>query len=124
MAADPASFRDQFVSLFQSAVDQVVRETAPSAGLATRPGIDNALVNAAATLASMKSQGQTTVPDVAPGEVAQDAWTCAKMGFALMEARARGDTRGPAPGHAPAAERGPRAGAQDPGGSSPAGGYL
>lgn len=94
MAAEPESFRDQFVSLFQSAVDQVVRSTTPSSALASRPGTDNALVNAAATIASLKSQGQSPLPDVAPDEVAQDAWTCAKMGFALMEARARGDSAG------------------------------
>src|SRR5690349_23076697 len=94
MAAEPESFRDQFVSLFQSAVDQVVRSTTPAATLASRPGTDNALVNAAATIASLKSQGASPLPDVAPDEVAQDAWTCAKMGFALMEARARGDATG------------------------------
>ncbi|WP_109483826.1 metallophosphoesterase [Paraburkholderia sp. C35] len=91
MAAQPESFRDQFVSLFQSAVDQVVRTASPSTALVTRPGTDNALVNAAAAIAALKSQGQTTLPDVAPGEVAQDAWTCAKMGFSLLQARARGD---------------------------------
>ena len=98
MAAEPSSFRDQFVSLFQSAVDQVVRSTTPSASLASRPGTDNALVNAAAAIGSIRSQGQgqTPLPDAPPGGIAQDAWTCAKMGFALLQARARGDTAGAA----------------------------
>ncbi|MBN3757624.1 metallophosphoesterase [Paraburkholderia sp. Tr-20389] len=97
MAAEPGSFRDRFVSLFQSAVDQVVRNTTPSTALVTRPGTDNALVNAAAAIGSLTSSqvpGQTPLPDTAPGGIAQDAWTCAKMGFALLQARARGDTAG------------------------------
>ncbi|MBP0589594.1 metallophosphoesterase [Paraburkholderia sp. LEh10] len=92
MTIEPESFRDQFVSLFQSAVDQVVRNTTPSSGLASRPGMDNALVSAAAEIASLKAKGAASVPDAPPGAIAQDAWTCAKMGLELMEARARGDT--------------------------------
>ncbi|SIT41026.1 putative phosphohydrolase [Paraburkholderia piptadeniae] len=91
MATEPESFRDQFVSMFQSVVDEVVRTTTPSTGLTSRPGLDNPLVNAAATIAQLKAQGEASLPDVAPGEIAQDAWTCAKMGLDLMEARARGD---------------------------------
>jgi predicted phosphodiesterase len=92
MTTEPESFRDQFVSLFQSAVDEVVRCTAPSSGLASRPSLDNTLVSAASAIASLKAQGAPSLPDVAPGEIAQDAWTCAKLGFDLMQARARGDT--------------------------------
>jgi hypothetical protein len=98
VAVEPSSFRDPFVSLFQSAVDQVVRGMTPSTALASRPGMDNAFVNAAAAIGALKSQeqGQMPLPDAAPGGIAQDAWTCAKMGFALLQARARGDTAGAA----------------------------
>jgi predicted phosphodiesterase len=92
MATQPASFRDQFVSLFQSAVDQVVRNTTGTPGLASRPGLDNALVSAASAIASLKAQGVASLPDVPPAQIGQDARTCAKMGLQLMEARARGDT--------------------------------
>jgi len=100
MASEPASFRDQFVSLFQSAVAQVARNNASSTSSAApagdsdaRPGMGSAFVKAATAIASMKADGAATVPDTASVDgVPQEAWDCAKLGLQLMEARARGDT--------------------------------
>ncbi|MGF6757778.1 metallophosphoesterase family protein [Paraburkholderia sp. GAS42] len=88
----PQSFRDPFVSLYQSVVDHVVRAASDLTGLASRPGLENGLVHAAEQVAALKAKGAATLPDAPPDGIAQDVWQCAKLGFALMEARARGDT--------------------------------
>lgn len=88
---EPHGFRDQFLSMFQSAVDQIVRSKTTTSALASRPGLENALVNAASKIAQMKTDGVATLPVNPPAEVAKDAWTCATLGLQLMEARARGD---------------------------------
>ena len=92
MATEPRTFRNHFVSLYQSAVDEVVRDKVGAQGLATRPSLENGLVRAAAQIGALKMQGAATIPAAAPANVTQTAWTCAKLAFELMEARARGDT--------------------------------
>ncbi|CAG4898759.1 metallophosphoesterase family protein [Paraburkholderia gardini] len=89
----PQSFRNPFVSLYQSVVDQVARAACDLAtGLASRPGLENGLVHAAEQVAALKAKGAAALPDAPPDGIAQDLWKCAKLGFALMEARAHGDT--------------------------------
>jgi hypothetical protein len=92
MTMEPQSFRHRFVSLYQSAVDEVVRSTSGLIGLASRPRLDNGLVHVATRVAELKAQGTGELPDKPPVKVEESAWTCAKMAFELMEARARGDT--------------------------------
>jgi hypothetical protein len=92
MATEPQAFRNHFVSLYQSAVDEVVRDRVGTQGLATRPGLENGLVRAATQIGALKMQGAAAIPAAAPANVTQTAWTCAKLAFELMEVRARGDT--------------------------------
>jgi hypothetical protein len=85
------TFRDHFLSVFQSAVDDVVR-MAPGAAAApgSRVGVSNDLVKAAAKISDLKTNG-VAVPEMAPPQFAQGAWTCARLGLELFEAEARGD---------------------------------
>jgi hypothetical protein len=92
MASEPTTFRNHFVSLYQSAVDELARNKLPALGLASRPGLANGLVRAAAQIGALRMQGAGTIPSAAPANVSQTVWTCAKLGFELMEARVRGDT--------------------------------
>jgi hypothetical protein len=91
-AMEPQTFRDNFVSLYQSVTDQVARGRDKPQGLATRPGLDNDLVRAATRIGSLKTQGAATISAVAPADIAQTAWTCAKLAFDLMEAKVKGQT--------------------------------
>ena len=91
MATDPQAFRNHFVSVYQSSVDDLVRDKIGATGLATRPGLENGLVRAATQISALKAQGATTIPALAPANVTQTAWTCAKLGFELLESKARGD---------------------------------
>jgi len=93
MATEPPSFRDHFVSLFQSAADELMRKTAGVVGLASRPGLENALVAAVAQVASLKAGGTAALPDDAPDGIDEEAWKSAKLAFQLMEARAQGETQ-------------------------------
>jgi hypothetical protein len=110
---EPKTYRDPFISLYQSAVEDVVRARAAastagstaggasgvttgapagSAALGDRPGLENSLVRAAAQIGALKMQnGDAPIPDTAPPTVTQTAWTCAKLGYELLEARVKGD---------------------------------
>ena len=92
MTGEPQTFRDHFISLYQSAVDEVVRGKIGAEGLAARPNLQNGLIRAATQISALKLRGATAIPATAPANVTQTAWTCAKLAFELMEARARGDT--------------------------------
>jgi hypothetical protein len=92
MTTEPQSFRHRFVSLYQSAVDEVVRSTSVLVGLASRPGLDHSLIDVASRVALLKAQGTKELPDKPPAKVDKTVWTCAKMTFELMEARAFGDS--------------------------------
>jgi 3',5'-cyclic AMP phosphodiesterase CpdA len=86
------TFRDHFLSVFQSAVDDIIRkapgtDTTPGA----RAGTDNAFVKAAAKISDLKDKG-LAIPELAPPGFAQDRWNCARLGLELMEAQARGDS--------------------------------
>lgn len=89
--ADAPAFRNQLVSLYQSAVDDLVRAQT-GAGPSQRPGVENNLVQAAAKIGELKASGVATLPALAPTGISQGPWTCAKLAFELMEARSRGDT--------------------------------
>ncbi len=89
MAIDAPAFRNSLVSVYQSAVDEVVRQK--SGGAAGRSGLENGLVRAAAQIGALKAGGAETIPAAAPANVSQGVWTCAKLAFELMEARSKGD---------------------------------
>jgi len=91
MTSQPQTFRNHLVSLYQSAVDEVVRNKIESQGIATRPGLENGLIRAAAEIGALKMHGAATIPAAAPANVTQTAWTCARLGFELLEAQVRGD---------------------------------
>jgi len=92
MTTEPQSFRHRFVSLYQSAVDEVVRSTHGLVGLASRPGLDHDLIHVATQVAELKATGTAELPERPPAKADETAWTFAKMSFELMEARACGDT--------------------------------
>jgi hypothetical protein len=92
MTQEPPSFRHRFVSLFQSAADEMVRGSRECAGLVLRPGLDHSLIHAASRVAELKATGTGALPEKPPAEVDGTAWTCAKMTFELLEARVFGDT--------------------------------
>ena len=89
MAIEPLTFRDHFLSLYQSLVGQQVRSALDAA--ATAPGLASGMIRAATQIASLTDQGQT-VPTTAPPNFSQDSWTVARLALELMRAQARGDT--------------------------------
>jgi 3',5'-cyclic AMP phosphodiesterase CpdA len=89
MPLDPVTFRDHFLSLYQSAVDQAVRSQLPAG--APRPGLENGLVRAAAQVATFTANG-TPVPQQAPASFDPDAWTAARLALELLDARLHGRT--------------------------------
>ena len=84
MPLDPVTFRDHFLSLYQSAVDQAARSQLASNAL--RPGLENGLVRAAAQVATFKANG-TPVPQQPPASFDQDAWMAARLALQLLDAR-------------------------------------
>jgi hypothetical protein len=89
MAIEPLTFRDHFLSLYQSAIGQVVRSGLDAAAAA--PGLASGMVRAATQIATMTSQGQT-IPTTAPPNMSQDNWTVARLALALLQAKVAGDT--------------------------------
>jgi hypothetical protein len=87
MPLDPVTFRDHFLSLYQSVVDQAVRSRLPSDAL--RPGMENGLVRAAAQVATFSANG-APIPQQAPASFDPDAWTAARLAFQLLDARLHG----------------------------------
>jgi hypothetical protein len=90
MQHEPQTFRDHMLSIYQSAVEQIAHKiTEPTPG--ARPGLENPLVRAAAQICALRAQGVTAIPEDAPPAIGDQAWTCARLGFAMLEALARGD---------------------------------
>lgn len=87
MPLEPVTFRDHFLSLYQSAVDEAVRSQLPSNAL--RPGLENSLVRAAAQVATFSANG-TPVPQQPPASFDPDAWTAARLALQLLDARLHG----------------------------------
>jgi hypothetical protein len=87
MPLDPQTFRSQLLSLYQSAIDAVVRARLPAD--APRPGLENDIVRAAAQVASLHDNG-IAIPTLAPPHIAGDAWTTARLAFQLLRARLAG----------------------------------
>jgi len=88
MPLEPQTFRDHTLSLFQSAVESVVRANAAPG--AARPGLENDMVRAAAQVASFKASN-LPLPTQAPPNIADDAWTTARIAFQFMQARLAGN---------------------------------
>jgi hypothetical protein len=86
----PPTFRDHLSSLFQSAVDALVREKMGAAAT-TRPGLENGFVRAAAQIAALRSQG-AAVPQTAPPNISDKAWTCTRLAYELLQAKLTGNT--------------------------------
>jgi hypothetical protein len=84
---------DAVLSLFQSAVEDLVRRRT---GATDRPGIENPLVHAAAVYGELRHAGQP-VPEAAPAAVAAQggagstAWTCVRLTGDLLLAKVKGD---------------------------------
>lgn len=88
MAIEPLTFRDHFLSLYQSAIGQQVRDALDPAVAA--PGLASGLVRAATQIATLTDQGQA-VPTAAPPNFSQNAWTAARLALELMRARVAGN---------------------------------
>jgi hypothetical protein len=91
MQTDPKTFRDHLLSLYQSAAEDVARKALKTQA-GGRPGMENAVVRAAARVSALRAGGATTIPFESPAGFDQTAWTCARLGFELLEARIRGNT--------------------------------
>jgi hypothetical protein len=84
---DPQAFRGHLVSLYQSAVETVVRRHLPPS--APRPGLENDIIRAGAQVATFLSKG-ITLPTAAPPRIPQDAWDDARIAFDFLKAKAQG----------------------------------
>jgi calcineurin-like phosphoesterase family protein len=92
MTSDPATFHNHFASIFQSAIDDLVRRIPGSAGLLSRPGPDNPLVRAAAQIAALHTNNPGwAIPSAPPQGVAQTVWDCAKLSYELLQAKLAGN---------------------------------
>jgi Calcineurin-like phosphoesterase len=85
----PQTFRDHLLSIYQSAAERHARETTQPA--ATAPGLENPLISAVARISALRAQGAAAIPEIAPLGMSGQAWTCARLGLALLEASATGD---------------------------------
>jgi len=74
------TFRDHFLSLYQSAMDTVAR---------SRPGAGAQLVQAATQVAVLQDAGKP-IPQQAPAGCAPDAWTAARLALQLLDAKLHG----------------------------------
>jgi hypothetical protein len=81
------TFRNHFLSLYQSAIDAVARLQLPAGTL--RPGQENDLVQAATQVATLRDAG-APIPQQPPAGVQPDAWTAARLALQLLEARLHG----------------------------------
>src|SRR5512142_1809945 len=89
MAIEPLTFRDHFLSLYQSAIGQKVRS---ALGVDTAaPGLASGMIRAATQIATLADQG-LAVPSAAPPNFSQDSWTVARLTLELMRAQVAGNT--------------------------------
>jgi len=84
----PATYRDHFSSLFQSAAGDMQSAKLPAN--APAPGMEDPLVRAVSAVAGMWDSG-TAIPAAAPAGIADGAWQCATQGFALLRAQVSGN---------------------------------
>lgn len=87
MPTELVTFRDHFLSLYQSAIDAVARLQLPAA--APRPGHENGLVQAATQVAALRDAG-APIPQQAPAGFEPDAWTAARLSLQLLDVRLHG----------------------------------
>jgi hypothetical protein len=85
----PATYRDHFSSLFQSAAGDMQSAKLPAN--APAPGMEDPLVRAASAVAGLWDKGVTVMPTAAPAGIADGAWQCATQGFALLRAQVSGN---------------------------------
>lgn len=90
MPVAPPTFRDHLASLFQSAVDDLVRSKLKTDTIGSRPGLENGFVRAAAQIAALRSQG-AAIPNEAPPNVSDTVWTCTRLAYALIQAKLAGN---------------------------------
>ncbi len=88
MSLDPQTFRDHFLSIYQSAIESAVREQLPPD--APRPGLENATVRAAAQVATLQNNG-LAIPVQAPPHIADDAWRTARLAYELLQEKLVGN---------------------------------
>ena len=92
MANTIHTFRDHLLSVFQSATEEIAHGLAGSEPVAgARLLSENANVQAAAALCTMREKGTQEIPVAAPPGIAGDAWECTRLAFRLLEARVKGD---------------------------------
>jgi hypothetical protein len=87
MPLDLLTFRNHFLSLYQSAMDAAARLQLSAD--APRPGQENNLVQAAMEVATLRDAG-APIPQQPPAGVAPDAWTAARLALQLLEAKLNG----------------------------------
>jgi hypothetical protein len=87
MPLQMVTFRNHFLSLYQSAMDSAARLQLPAA--APRPGRENSLVQATMRIAKLRDAG-APIPQQPPAGFAPGAWTAARLALQLLEARLHG----------------------------------
>lgn len=90
MAGELLTFRDHALSLLQSAAGAAIRDPNDLASSFER-GSD--LARATALIGTLK-MNKAAIPETPPPGIAQNAWSCAKLGYELLQAKIAGD--GPA----------------------------
>ena len=75
------TFRDHFLSLYQSAMDTVAR---------SRPGAGAQLMQAATQMAVLQDADKP-IPQQAPAGFAPDVWTAARLSLQLLDAKLHGN---------------------------------
>lgn len=88
MALDLKTFRSPILSLYQSAIESLVRSKLPPG--APRPGVDNDIVRAATQIASARNDAKA-VPDQPPPGVAAGVWRAACLAHDFLDARFHGN---------------------------------
>ncbi len=88
MALDLKTFRSPVLSLYQSAIESLVRSKLPPG--APRPGLGNDIVRAATEIASAHDKAEA-VPDQPPAGIASDVWRAACLTHDFLDARFHGN---------------------------------
>jgi hypothetical protein len=87
MPMDPQTFRSHLLSLYQSAIESGLRTKLPPG--APPPGLENDTVRAADQIAAFQANGMA-IPVQAPPQIADDAWTTARLTFQFLQAKLAG----------------------------------
>jgi Calcineurin-like phosphoesterase len=90
MSIEPTTFRNHFLSVYQSTIGSVLRAGQGADAALGTPELESGIVKAATAVAALKDSG-AALPTVAPFGLSQNAWNYARLTYELMEAKAAGN---------------------------------